>query len=121
MEAKTIMLSKDANADERTPLLKRDDKADARATQLRNERKAGVQATDKKVDHTSKELRSDRTSAAKSLSAEKLPSNKLDLKMIKLLSQLHRNAMRNLARELEFLEYLERKEKNRLEEGDWYP
>ena len=38
-----------------------------------------------------------------------------------MLNRLSRETLKQLGRELEFLERLERKEKKHLEEGDWYP
>jgi hypothetical protein len=121
---RTTTSSKDAETAAQVPLLKKDHKTRSGAT-MRKEGETDVQPEvskkGEKLDSPFTMLKSDEKTDAKSPSAENGLLSEHDLKLTKLVTRAYWEMQERLVRELELLERLERKEKKRLEEGDWYP
>lgn len=99
-------------------------KTKPRATILRKEEKTDAQSTastkDGGTDPAPTELKRDENAAANPPSAERVLLSERELKLTKMLFSVLGNDIRQLFRDLEFLERIERKEKKLLEDADWY-
>ncbi len=105
-------------------MVPQDRKTKFRATILRKEGKTDAHSTastkDGRMDSAPTELKRDENAAANPPSAEKVLLSERELKLTKMLFSVLGNDIRQLFRDLEFLERIERKEKKLLEDADWY-